>query len=99
MSTNFKVQAITYTTSTENIKTYADPNTNTGTPLERSFCSNCGSPVAIHTGLQPGRVFVPSGTFDDRSLQNQVPISENFVEDRVAWIGQVTAKQMSGTKK
>ena len=92
-------QAVTYIAGAENIKTYSDTNTNTGTPLIRSFCSICGSPVAIRTGIQPDQIFIPSGTFDDRNLCNQVPLIENFVEERMTWLGQVAERQISGAKK
>ena len=95
----YNTQAIKYTTGTETVRTFADRNTHTGTPLERSFCRVCGSPVAIQTALQPGRVFIPAGALDDTSLQDQVPLSENFVDARVAWIGKVAEKRMAGRKK
>ena len=93
-----RVKAITYTAGAESIKTYVVANTKTGTPAQRSFCSNCGSPLAILTDIQPSRVFIPSGTFDDKALQNEVPLLENFVEDRVSWMGEVAENQISGSK-
>ena len=89
-------QVVTYTAGVDAIKRFTDKNTKTGTPLERSFCSICGSPVAIQTALQPGRIFVPAGLLDDKALQDMVPMSENFVEERVGWMGQVAAKEMPG---
>jgi hypothetical protein len=91
-------KVITYTSGAESVKTYVITNTKTGTPAQRSFCSNCGSPLAIRTDIQPGRVFIPSGTFDDKALRNQVPLLENFVEDRVSWMGEVAENQISGSK-
>jgi hypothetical protein len=55
--------------------------------------------VAIHTGIQLDHIFVPSGTFDDKDLGNRVPLIENFVEDRVTWLGEVAAMQILGAKE
>ena len=76
----------------EDIKTYADTNTNTGTTLKRSFCSHGGGPVTIHTAFQPGSVFVPFRALNDMNLQSQMPLLKNFFEDRVAWVRQFAAK-------
>ena len=84
----------------DNIRVYVDHNTNSANPLERFFCGVCGSPVAIRTPLQPGMVFVPSGTLEGQELHNHMPQSENFVGDRVTWFsgGVADANQMAGRK-
>lgn len=69
-------QAIVHISGAETIKTYFDTNTMTGTPLGRSFCGNCGSPVALRTGMQPGKVFIPSGCLDDRALMDLMPMAD-----------------------
>ena len=85
-------KALTYTTETPPIAVYADKNTDTGRPLERSFCSVCGSPIALRTNLQPGRVMIPSGVLDGNGVQDPVPQEENFLGDRVGWMGDVGGK-------
>lgn len=48
-------------------KRYLDGDTTSGTPVERYFCGNCGSPIYSALPAQPDMVFVKSGTLDDTS--------------------------------
>lgn len=38
-----------------------------GNPVERHFCSNCGSPIFTSIEAMPETVFIKAGTLDDRS--------------------------------
>lgn len=51
------------------LKLYQDEDTDSGNPVERYFCGDCGSP--IYSAL-PGHpmVFVKTGTLDDTSAFN-----------------------------
>jgi hypothetical protein len=41
-----------------------------GEPLNRSFCPDCGSPIFSTTSTLPGLVFVKAGTLDDPAWVN-----------------------------
>ncbi|CAF4005627.1 unnamed protein product, partial [Rotaria sp. Silwood1] len=45
-------------------KLYKDPNTDSGTTVERAFCSNCGSPVYGKNPQFIGLIAVRLGLFD-----------------------------------
>jgi hypothetical protein len=38
-----------------------------GQPVERNFCPECGSPIFSDVAAMPGIVFIKAGTFDDTS--------------------------------
>ena len=39
-----------------------------GNPMERGFCPNCGSPVAIQAPARPEALYIQAGSLDDPSL-------------------------------
>lgn len=51
-------------TNKENLTTYEDKATTSGTPLMRSFCKSCGSPVYTSTSAMPGSIFLRLGSFE-----------------------------------
>ena len=83
-----------YTSGADSIQTYLDKNTGSGIPLERSFCRLCGSPLAIRTKHQPGKVMIPSGALDGKGIQDPEPESENYGGEKVKWLDFVAAKKM-----
>ncbi|OMP85316.1 hypothetical protein BK809_0003986 [Diplodia seriata] len=50
-------------------KTYRDADTDSGTPVFRHFCGDCGSPVYITTPLLDEIRAVFSGTLDDATVR------------------------------
>lgn len=48
-------------------KRYLDEDTDSGNPVERFFCGNCGSPIYSAIGAQPDMLFLKTGTLDDTS--------------------------------
>ena len=49
---------------TGELKTYHDTG-DSGQPVERRFCSECGSPVLTECAVMPGVVLIKAGTLDD----------------------------------
>lgn len=47
-------------------RVYLDPDTASGTPVERHFCANCGSPILSRSANLPGMSIVKAGTLDER---------------------------------
>jgi hypothetical protein len=50
----------------ETLATYEDRG-ESGQPVWRRFCRNCGSPILSVADSVPGQVFIKSGTLADRS--------------------------------
>ena len=48
------------------LKTFHDKG-DSGQPVERSFCPECGSPIVFEAAVIPGLTFVHAGTLDDTS--------------------------------
>ena len=48
-------------------KLYEDRDTDSGNPVQRYFCGNCGSPIYSAISAQPDMVFLKTGTLDDTS--------------------------------
>ena len=40
---------------------------NSGQPVDRNFCPECGSPIFTDAAAVPGVAFIKAGTFDDTS--------------------------------
>jgi len=57
-----------------------------GQPVERHFCGNCGSPLYSIVHSMPGTAFLKAGTLDDTSWVE--PSVEFFCEDAQEWIEQ-----------
>src|SRR5690242_7381838 len=54
-----------------------------GTPTNRHFCSNCGSPIYSAVDAQPEVVYVKAGTLDD--FTQIVPTVEVFTRSAQPW--------------
>src|SRR5690242_483951 len=50
----------------ESLASYADKG-ESGKPLSRKFCRNCGSSLATETEALPGAIIIKAGTLDDKS--------------------------------
>ena len=57
-----------------------------GQPVERHFCGNCGSPLYSVVHSMPGTTFLKAGTLDDTSWLE--PAVEFFCETSQAWLEQ-----------
>ena len=62
-------------------KVYQDNNTDTGTTLQRAFCSNCGSPIYGITPNMPGVRVIKLGLFDEIPK----PYMELYCKSRPSW--------------
>jgi hypothetical protein len=65
-SVNVVVPAPSVTWQGQGLASYADKG-ESGKPLSRKFCRNCGSSVATETGALPGAIIIKAGTLDDKS--------------------------------
>lgn len=54
-----------------------------GRPVTRYFCPNCGSPLFTQPPLHPDRLFIKAGSLDDPSVVQ--PSRQAWVRSRVAW--------------
>ena len=54
-----------FTITTGEPKLYVDNDTESGNPVERYFCGNCGSPIYSAIDSQPDNIFLKTGTLDD----------------------------------
>jgi len=48
------------------LKTFHDTG-DSGQPVERNFCPECGSPIFTDLAVMPGLTFIKAGTLDDTS--------------------------------
>jgi hypothetical protein len=47
--------------------TFTMPGGQSGEPMHRRFCTQCGTPIYLHKD-NPGQVYFMAGTLDDRAL-------------------------------
>lgn len=81
----------------EALRTYVDTNTQSGKPLQRSFCGKCGSPVKIETEGNPGKGFLPAGLLQQDV--EVVPEREHWPERRVGWFDGLKERVAKKRKK
>ena len=62
-------------------KSWYDTKTDSGTPLHRYFCGECGSPIMSVTPLMPGKSFVKMGLF----AKIPAPVAEVYTRNRDEW--------------
>lgn len=65
-SVNVVVPAPSLTWQGQSLASYADKG-ESGKPLSRKFCRNCGSSLATETEALPGAIIIKAGTLDDKS--------------------------------
>ncbi|MEM7099698.1 MAG: GFA family protein [Pseudomonadota bacterium] len=65
-------------------KLYTDLATDSGNPVERYFCGNCGSPIYSALDSQPDNIFLKTGTLDDTS--NFIPQFHAWVSTKQNWV-------------
>jgi hypothetical protein len=67
------------------IFTGAMPNRySTDDGVTRSFCGQCGSPVAYQSVGQAGKIHLQLGLFDD--LEPLAPQDHSFLDEKVSWL-------------
>lgn len=54
-----------------------------GNPISRNFCPNCGSPVFTISPRHPGYIWVRAGTLDDPTIVE--PAYQNWTDSKVEW--------------
>jgi len=65
-------------------KLYQDSDTDSGSPVERYFCGNCGSPIYSAVSSQPDLLFLKTGTLDDTT--SFVPQFQVYCETKQDWV-------------
>ena len=66
------------------LKLYQDTDTDSGNPVERYFCGNCGSPISSAVSSSPDMVFLKTGTLDDTpSFQPQFHV---WCDSKQNWV-------------
>ncbi|KAI9025387.1 Mss4-like protein [Hyaloraphidium curvatum] len=66
------------------LKAYEDPNTDSGKPLYRKFCPNCGGNIGSWIPAAPGLVFLKAGTVDDK-FAGKIPKPSKQVFTETQW--------------
>jgi hypothetical protein len=64
------------------LKTYHDVG-DSGLPVDRNFCPECGSPVTTDAAAVPGLTFIKAGTLDDTSWLD--PKVHVYCDSKQAW--------------
>ena len=65
--------------------TAAIPNRySSGDGVTRSFCGQCGSPVAYQGESQPGRIHLQLGLFDD--IEALPAADHSFLNEKISWL-------------
>lgn len=65
-------------------KLYEDRETDSGNPVSRYFCGNCGSPIYSALDVQPDMLYLKTGTLDDTdSFQPQFHV---WCDSKQNWV-------------
>ncbi|KAK5940005.1 hypothetical protein PMZ80_007423 [Knufia obscura] len=65
----------------DNIRRYDDPETLSGTPVQRYFCQTCGVPIMSMTPLYKGKIILKLGLYE----KLPTPEWESFASQRQKW--------------
>lgn len=82
-SVNLLVPASTVTT-TGALRTYEDHDTESGRPVLRQFCGECGSPIYSVTTPDNGMLVVKAGTLDDPG--RATPQISLWTDTKLPWV-------------
>jgi hypothetical protein len=66
-----------------NVNTFSKPG-DSGQPIQRRFCPECGSPVVEEAAAMPGMVMIGAGTLDDPSWVK--PAMQIFCDSAQPWV-------------
>ena len=64
------------------LKTYLDTG-DSGQPVKREFCPNCGSPIRSLSDIMPGKTILKAGTLD--VMPEVPPTAESYCVNLAAW--------------
>lgn len=92
-SSIFPRQLFTLTSGTP--KTFQDTHTDSGQPLNRHFCGDCGSPTHITTPVVEEIVAVLSGTLDN-GTEWWTPNKEQYIETKSHWLPELSVSKKDG---
>ena len=65
-------------------KRYIDEDTDSGSPVERYFCGDCGSPIYSALPSQPDVIYLKTGTLNDTSRFK--PSAHVWCSTKQAWV-------------
>lgn len=65
-------------------KLFEDRDTNSGNPVQRYFCGNCGSPIYSAIEAQPDTLILKTGTLDDTS--GFKPMFHAWCDSKQDWV-------------
>lgn len=82
-SVNLGVPPDAVTLTGDSLKVYEDNGTDSGVPMLRKFCSDCGSPILSEVLAAGGLNFIKAGTLEDSSWV--VPTAEIWCDSKVQW--------------
>jgi hypothetical protein len=71
-------------------KVFADKG-DSGQPVLRHFCADCGSPILSKVAAMPGLVLVKAGTLDD--MAGLTPTIEVYTDHAAAWVAAIPGAQ------
>jgi len=80
-------EGFTITHGASHLKTYSDSATDSGTPLTRNFCGECGSNIFAFTPLWQDIVGVAAGTLDD--FEDWKPTVEQYCIRRAGFLEKI----------
>jgi hypothetical protein len=84
-STNIVVPEADYAQTGET-RVYQDTG-DSGKPVYRHFCAQCGSPITSRVAAMPGVVMLKAGTLDDFS--GLAPAIEVYTDHAAAWVAPI----------
>ncbi|MFU8816041.1 MAG: GFA family protein [Pseudomonadales bacterium] len=91
-STNLVVAESDYLQQGET-KVYEDTG-DSGKPVYRHFCGDCGSPIISRVAAMPGVVMLKAGTLDD--LGGIRPAVEVYTDHAADWVAPIAGAQRFG---
>ncbi|KIK62128.1 hypothetical protein GYMLUDRAFT_42124 [Collybiopsis luxurians FD-317 M1] len=93
MNVWFKDENFTIKAGKELIKVFYDPNTDTGKPLGRYFCSNCGSNVYFRMSPELARsdIYIVQGPTIEGS-EVWFPRKESHPENKLQFVGHIETR-------
>jgi hypothetical protein len=65
------------------VKTFHDTG-DSGQPVERNFCPECGSPIFLEIAVMPGVAFIKTGSLDDTSWLD--PKMHVYCDSKAHWV-------------
>jgi len=76
------------------LKSYETIGTDTNQPVDRQFCSNCGSPLVSRPAWSEGTVWIKAGTLNDPSWLE--PELEAWTDSALPWSGKDESNEERG---